>query len=70
MWGRGKSAAVLMWVALFFLLSGLVVYLLFAAPPEPPRRSFPVTAGSLQPGIRNNQEDKGDHCIDYGSQGY
>ena len=42
--GDGKATAVFLWLSLFFLLSGLLLYLIFSAPPEPPRRSYPVSS--------------------------
>ena len=45
LWGGDqKIAAVFLWVSLFFVLSGLLLYLIFSAPSEPPPHSYPVTA--------------------------
>ena len=47
-----KFAAVLFLLALFLVVSGLLVYMLrFPSPQEPPRRSRPVWADCVVPGI-------------------
>jgi hypothetical protein len=73
--GDRKTAAVFLWVTLFFLLSGLALYLVFSTPPDPPRRSYPVLAEvEERAGSINSKDDyktgKGDDRIDYSSQGY
>lgn len=72
--GDGKAIAVFLWFSLFFLLSGLLLYLIFSAPPEPPRHSYPVSADILEEvrpagATRTRNENKGDDWIDYSSEG-
>ncbi len=45
--GDRKTAAVFLWVSLFFVLSGLLLYLLFSTAPDPPPRSHPVMAETV-----------------------
>lgn len=68
--GERKTAAVFLWVSLFFVLSGLLLYLFFAAPPAPPPHSHPVMTEAGSGGIRSVQKEKGDDDIDYSSQDY
>lgn len=47
--GKGRTAAVYLWISLLFLLSGLLLYLAFSLPPDPPRHSYPVMAETSDP---------------------
>ncbi len=74
LWGGDrKTAAVFLWVSLFFVLSGLLLYLIFSAPPDPPPHSHPVMAAvDERTGPAGEQDacnrDKGDDHIDDSSQ--
>lgn len=56
--GDGQRNAIFLWISLLFLLSGLLLYLIFSTLPEPSRHHFPVFNERFKTSFRAAQGDK------------